>query len=231
MDISIIMPCLNEENTVGRCVGSAQRVIAVMGLEGEVIVVDNGSSDRSASIARDSGARVIEEIRPGYGMALRKGIKSAKGNVLILIDADTTYDFADIPKIYRPLSDDKADLVIGDRFSGGIRKGAMPLTHRFGVGVLSFLGRMRTGSGIRDFHCGLRGITKRAAEGLGFRTTGMEFATEMIVEASAQKLRIVQVPVSLDRCVYKRDSKLRTIRDGFRHLFYLIGFTAPLFIR
>ncbi len=224
MDISIIMPCLNEENTVARCVGSAFKIIDKMGIKGEVIVVDNGSSDASARIAENAGAHVIEEKRQGYGRALRKGIRSASGNVLILIDADTTYDFRDIPKIYLPLSMGKADMVIGDRFSGGIKKGAMSLSHRLGVRALSSFGRIKTKSNVRDFHCGLRGLTKNAAQGLKFKTTGMEFATEMIAEATKKGLRIAQRPVSLRICKYKRNSKLRTIRDGFRHLFYIIDF-------
>lgn len=221
-DISIIMPCLNEENTVGLCVRSALDIIFKMGITGEVLVVDNGSNDESVHIAKKAGARVVMEQRRGYGLALRRGIRSARGNVLILIDADTTYDFRDIPKMYYPLAFGKADVIIGDRFAGDMSEGAMSLTHRIGVRVLSFLGRLRFESSVRDFHCGLRGLTRKAAGKMRFHTDGMEFATEMIAEAERRKLKIGQVPVSLRMCRYERVSKLKTIRDGLRHLLYII---------
>ncbi len=221
-DISIIMPCLNEENTVGLCVRSALDIIFKMGITGEVLVVDNGSNDESVHIAKKAGARVVMEQRRGYGLALRRGIRSARGDVMILIDADTTYDFRDIPKMYYPMAFGKADVIIGDRFAGGMSEGAMSLTHRIGVRVLSFLGRLRFESSVRDFHCGLRGLTRKAAGKMRFHTDGMEFATEMIAEAERRKLKIGQVPVSLRMCRYERVSKLKTIRDGLRHLLYII---------
>ena len=221
-DISIIMPCLNEENTVGLCVRSALDIIFKMGITGEVLVVDNGSNDDSVHIAGAAGARVVMEQRRGYGLALRRGIRSARGDVMILIDADTTYDFRDIPKMYYPMAYGKADVIIGDRFAGGMSRGAMSLTHRIGVRVLSFLGRLRFESSVRDFHCGLRGLTRKAAGKMRFHTDGMEFATEMIAEAERRKLKIGQVPVSLRMCRFERVSKLKTIRDGLRHLLYII---------
>jgi len=221
-DISIIMPCLNEEKTVGPCVRSALDIIFKMGITGEVLVVDNGSNDESVHIAKKAGARVVMEQRRGYGLALRRGIRSAGGDVMILIDADTTYDFRDIPKMYYPMAFGKADVIIGDRFAGGMSKGAMSLTHRIGVRVLSFLGRLRFESSVRDFHCGLRGLTRKAAGKMRFHTDGMEFATEMIAEAERRNLKIGQVPVSLRMCRYERVSKLKTIRDGLRHLLYII---------
>ena len=221
-DITILLPCLNEENVIGICVRKAKKVIEKLGIDGEVLVVDNASSDRSAVIAKECGARVITEERRGYGLALRRGIREALGAVIIMIDADTTYDFGDIPKMYKILADGTADMVIGNRFAGGMRKGAMSLSHRLGVRFLSFLGRKRFHTDVYDFHSGLRGLTSSAASRLHFKTTGMEFATEMIAVAARNGLRIGQMPVSLRRCRFERSSKLNTVRDGLRHLKYIV---------
>ncbi len=220
--ITILLPCLNEESVIGICVKKAKKVIEKLGVSGEVLVVDNASTDNSAAIAKECGAGVIVEQRRGYGLALRRGIKEAAGDVIIMIDADTTYDFGDIPAMYKMLADGTADMVIGNRFAGGMRKGAMSLSHRLGVRFLSFLGRKKFHTDVYDFHSGLRGLTASAASRLHFETSGMEFATEMIAVAAKNSLRIGQMPVSLRRCKYERKSKLHTIRDGLRHLKYII---------
>ena len=224
IEISIIMPCKNEKNTVGRCVLTAKRFLVKNGLSGEVIVVDNGSTDGSGIIAKNSGAKVFKEIRPGYGRAIRTGIKAAKGKILIIGDADLTYDFNESYKIYKMLSSGGYDIVIGDRFKGGIEKGAMPMSHIIGVKFLSLAARKKFKTDVRDFHSGLRGITKDVSKRLKFRTTGMEFATEMIAEAAHNGLSIGQVPVRLMKCRYDRKSKLHTIRDGLRHLRYILNY-------
>lgn len=222
-DLSIVMPCLNEEATVGRCVEDAQAFLAGRSLRGEVIVADNGSTDASARIAAEHGARVIRESRQGYGFALRAGIAEARGKVIILGDCDCTYDFLHLDNFYAPLARGEYDLMVGDRFAGGIGKGAMPLTHRAGVKALSWLGRRRYRTDVRDFHCGLRGLTGDAARRLSFQTGGMEFATEMIALAAAAGLRIGQCPTPLHPCDLPRRSKLRPVPDGFRHLRYILN--------
>ena len=222
MDLTILMPCLNEEAAVGQCIDDARSFLTRYDLDGEILVVDNGSADRSAQIAAEHGARVVAESRPGYGAAIRKGLECAEGSVIIIGDCDTTYDFANLENIYEPLAADECDFVIGDRFAGGIENGAMPWSHRIGVKALSALGRLVTGTNVRDFHCGLRGITRDAVQKLNFQTIGMDFASEMIVLAARNRLRIRQVPVPLRRCEKPRKSKLRTIPDGFRHLRILL---------
>ena len=220
--LSVIMPCRNEALTVGRCVAEARAFINRRGLTAEILVVDNGSTDGSAGIAADCGARVITEPRPGYGSALRTGIAAARGSVLLMGDCDMTYDFEQMDALYDPLIRGEYDVMIGDCFAGGIETGAMPLSHRIGARLLSALGRRRAGCDVRDFHCGLRGMTGQAAKQLPFRTEGMEFATEMIALAARAGLKIGQTPVVLRRCAYPRKSKLRTLPDGFRHLKYLL---------
>lgn len=216
------MPCLNEEGTVGQCVDEALAFINRCSLNGEVVIADNGSSDRSASIALAHGARVVNEPRRGYGRALRTGIKHARGKVIVLCDCDTTYDIAHCERFYYPLAAGKCDVVIGDRFAGGIENGAMPFPHRLGVPFLSWCGRVRFGVKVRDFHCGLRSLTREAAAKMKFRTVGMEFATEFIAEAARNGLRIGQTPTVLRRCDAVRKSKLRTVPDGLRHIFYIL---------
>ena len=221
-DVSIVMPCLNEESTVGICIKKARQFITNSNIMGEVIVVDNGSEDSSKSVALECGARVIEEPERGYGRAIRTGLAHSNGKVIIVGDADTTYDFEHLEELYQPIADDSYDMVMGNRFAGNMDSGAMSLLHRIGVKFLSFCARKRYHVKVYDFHCGLRSISKTASEKLCFNTDGMEFATEMIAKAAQNNLRIKQVPVSLGRCDYKRKSKLRTFRDGFRHLKFII---------
>ncbi len=222
LDISIVMPCLNEVNTVAICVEEALKYIEKNGLKGEVVVADNGSTDGSGNIAKQSGAEVVHVSEIGYGNAIRKGIAYACGRVIIIGDCDTTYDFSKLEDFYESLSSGKYDVMIGDRFAGGIDKGAMPLSHKYGVRFLSMCGRRRFNTDVRDFHCGLRGITRIAAKKLEFSCEGMEFATEIIACAAKNELAIGQTPVKLRKCVYERKSKLKTIRDGMRHLLYII---------
>ncbi|MBQ7955411.1 MAG: glycosyltransferase family 2 protein [Lachnospiraceae bacterium] len=222
LELSIIMPCLNEENTVGLCVDEAGEFIRKYCIHGEILVVDNASADASAEIARKHGARVITEEKRGYGNAIRAGIAGSKGRVLIIGDCDTTYDFLHLEEIYQPLAEEKCQMVMGNRYAGGIEAGGMSWSHRWGVRFLSLCARMRFHMEVYDFHCGLRGILRSAAEQLEFRTEGMEFATEMIAKAGKSNFCILQVPVVLRKCKQERKSKLRTIRDGLRHLGYIL---------
>ncbi len=222
LDLTVVLPCRDERNTVGICVDTARGFMEKQGLRGEVLVVDNGSRDGSAKVAKEHGARVIRIVKPGYGRALRLGFHAAKGSVIVAADCDNTYDLRDLGKLYWPIANGTCDLVIGDRFWGGIEKGAMPFGHKWGVKWLSALGRWRFRTDVRDFHCGFRGGTRGVLTHMKFRTTGMEFATEMIAVAAGEGMRILQVPVKLRKCKVPRKSKLRTIRDGMRHLRYII---------
>lgn len=224
LDLTILMPCYNEESTIAACIEEAQSYLAASGLAGEILVVDNNSTDRSAEIAASLGARIVPESVPGYGSALRRGIAEARGRVIIFADADTTYDFAHLDPLYRPLAEKRYDMMIGIR---QIQPGAMSWSHRVGVKFLSALGRWRFHTDVRDFHCGIRGITREAASRCTWTCPGMEFATEMIAEAVNQGLRIGQVEVPL-RCCQDRERvpKLRTVRDGLRHLRFIFSYPA-----
>ncbi|MCR5272451.1 MAG: glycosyltransferase family 2 protein [Lachnospiraceae bacterium] len=222
VDISIIMPCLNEEAAVGYCVDEALEFIKSTNVPGEVIVVDNGSTDNSKIQAVIHGAKVVEERKRGYGNAIRRGLAEATGEFLMIGDCDTTYSFWQLDSMYSILSEGSADVVIGNRFAGKLENGAISLSHRIGVKALSFLARLRFQTDVYDFHCGLRAISKNAYKKLNFKTGGMEFATEFIAEAAKKNLKIAQVPVSLKICSCDRESKLNTIKDGFRHLFYIL---------
>ena len=222
VDLTILMPCLNEEENIAFSIEQAQSYLRKQNLNGEILVVDNNSTDRSAEIAEESGARVIKENRRGYGRALRTGLKNAEGNVIIFGDCDSTYDFLNLDPIYKPLAEGEADFVTGDRFAGLMEDGAMTFSHRLGVPFLSFCGRMKFGIRIHDWHCGIRGIRKDVLEKLELKTDGMEFATEMIAEVSRKGLRYKEVSVPLKKAVNTRTEKLRTVRDGLRHLWYII---------
>lgn len=221
--MSIIMPCRNEESTVGICVDEAALMMSENNITGEIIVVDNGSTDASAKAAESHGAKVISEDRIGYGLAIRTGLNEASGDIIIIGDCDTTYDFADALNIYKMLSDGEYDMVIPYRLTDSSQKGAIPLSHAIGAGFLSFAARHRFNSDVKDFHCGLRGLTRNALGRIKLHTEGMEFASEMIAEAERNNLRIGQFPIILRKCVYPRKSKLRAIRDGLRHLLYIFS--------
>lgn len=221
-ELTILMPCLNEAETLGVCVKKAQGFLASHEVEGEVLIADNGSEDGSQQIANDLGARVIHVEERGYGNALIAGIDAARGRYVIMGDADDSYDFTCLGPFLDELRKD-ADLVMGNRFAGGIEKGAMPLLNRYlGNPVLSFVGRLFFGSGIGDFHCGLRGFDRQAIRGLGLNSGGMEFASEMVVKATLQGLRIEEVPTTLSPDGRSRSPHLRRWRDGWRHLRFLL---------
>ena len=217
--VSVVMPCLNEECAVGACVDEAYGYLERNGICGEVIVVDNGSTDNSALIAKCHRAKVISQKKKGYGCALRSGFNSARGDIIIMADCDTTYDLNEMGSMIS-LIDEGYDLVIGDRITGGKRRCAMSVIHRIGAMMLSKIGRQKIHTDVNDFHCGIRGIRREALGRLKFHTEGMEFATEMIAEAVKEGLRITQIPVTLRKCTVMRRSKLSIVRDGYRHFVY-----------
>jgi glycosyltransferase involved in cell wall biosynthesis len=222
MELTILMPCLNEAETVATCVRKARGFLERTGIDGEVLVADNGSSDRSDALAREAGARVIRIAKKGYGNALIGGLDAAHGRFVIMADADDSYDFSQLDAFVECLRAGNT-MVIGHRFRGGIRRGAMPLLHRYlGNPLLSFIGRLFFSSGIGDFHCGLRGVNRTAVLQLGLSAPGMEFASEMIVKASLARWRIVEVPTVLSPDGRSRAPHLRSWRDGWRHLRFLL---------
>jgi hypothetical protein len=221
-EFTILMPCLDEAATVGRCVEKAISYLARAGIRGEVLVADNGSQDGSQAIAAAAGARVIAVERRGYGSALQAGIAAAQGCYVIMGDADDSYDFAELDGFVRRLREGYA-LVMGNRFLGGIEPGAMPVLNRYlGNPVLSFLGVLFFRSACGDFHCGLRGFDRGAILGLGLFMPGMEFASEMVVKAAVNGLRITEVPIVLHPDGRGRPPHLRPWRDGWRHLKFLL---------
>jgi len=225
VELTILMPCLNEEETLGNCIKKALSFLEREKIEGEVVISDNGSTDSSVEIAISLGARLVHSKDKGYGAALQEGMSNAKGTYIIMGDSDDSYDFSNLMPFVNELRKG-SDLVIGNRFKGGIEKGAMPFLHRYvGNPVLSFLGRLFFRIKIRDFHCGLRGLTKGAFEEMNLQTTGMEFASEMVVKAALHKMKIVEVPTSLSVDGRSHPPHLRTWHDGWRHLRFLLMFS------
>jgi len=225
LELSIVMPCLDEALTVGRCVEKARAFLAARGIAGEVVVADNGSTDGSRELAAVAGARVVEIADRGYGAALAGGIAAARGRFVIMGDADDSYDFGALDPFVAALRAGH-DLVMGNRFAGGIAPGAMPFLHRWlGNPLLSSLGRLFFHSPCRDFHCGLRGFRRDAILALDLRTSGMEYASEMVVKAALRSLDAVEVPTTLARDGRSTPPKLRTWRDGWRHLRFLLLFS------
>ena len=222
LELTILMPCLNEAETIGVCVWKARRYLSRAGISGEVLVADNGSTDGSQMIAEGLGARLVTVAERGYGAALQGGIAAARGRYVIMGDADDSYDFTALDGFVDKLRGG-ADLVMGNRFAGGIAKGAMPFLHRYlGNPVLSFIGRLFFGTGARDFHCGLRGFRTDSIRALALKTTGMEFASEMVVRAALSGLAIEEVPTTLKPDGRSRAPHLKTWRDGWRHLKFLL---------
>jgi glycosyltransferase involved in cell wall biosynthesis len=222
VELTILMPCLNEAETIAICVRKAGNFLVRSGITGEVIVADNGSTDGSPDLALASGARVVGIPDKGYGNALIGGINAAQGRFVIMADADDSYDFSELGSLVESLRSGNM-MVIGNRFRGGIRSGAMPFLHRFiGNPLLSLMGRMFFSSAIGDFHCGLRGIDRAAALRLGLQAPGMEFASEMIVKATLAGWRIAEVPTTLSPTGRSRRPHLRSWRDGWRHLRFLL---------
>ena len=221
-EVTILMPCLNEELTLGTCIKKALQFIEYNNIAGEILIADNGSTDRSIEIAQQIGARVVSITKKGYGSALHGGIKAARGKYIIMGDSDDSYNFAALLPFLIKLRAG-ADLVMGNRFKGGIAKGAMPFLHKYlGNPVLSFIGRLFFRIRIKDFHCGLRGFNRDRILSVKLNTTGMEFASEMIVKASLNKFRIEEVPTTLSKDGRDRKPHLRTWHDGWRHLRFLL---------
>jgi hypothetical protein len=224
-DLSVVLPCLDEAETLETCIRKAGQSARSLGLDLEVVVADNGSTDGSQEIARRNGAIVVDVEERGYGAALRAGIECASADYVIMADADDSYALDDLGPFVEAL-DAGADLVMGNRFAGGIEPGAMPTLHRvLGNPVLSFIGRRLFASDIGDFHCGMRGFRRQAILDLDLRTTGMEFASEMIVRASLDDLDVREVPTTLRPDGRTREPHLRTWRDGWRHLRFLLLFS------
>ena len=222
LELTILMPCLNEAETIGICIRKARGYIERSGMPGEVLIADNGSTDGSREIALELGAKVVSVPEKGYGRALISGINSAMGEYIIMGDADDSYDFSNLDPFIQELQRG-GDLVMGNRFKGGIRKNAMPFLHKnLGNPVLSFIGRLFFDIKIGDFHCGLRGFKAEKIRSLNLKTTGMEFASEMIVKARFLNLNIVEVPTVLYPDGRSRPPHLKTWRDGWRHLVFLL---------
>lgn len=222
IEVSVVMPCLNEEDALGECVQRALVTLSEIGVSGEVVVVDNGSSDSSVEVARAAGARVVHEPERGYGNACRRGLAEARGSLLVLGDADGTYDFGDLAGFITPLWDG-ADMVMGTRLAGNIEVGAMPWLHRrLGNPLLTGMLNALYSAGVSDAHCGFRSITRHSYAELKLEASGMEFASEFVIAASQRGLEIRERPI-----VYQRraggEPKLRTFRDGWRHLRLMIA--------
>lgn len=220
--ISVVMPCLNEAETIGHCITKAQHTLEELEIPFEIVVADSGSTDGSEGTAEFLGARVVRASQKGYGAALITGVNAARGKYVVMADSDDSYDFAHIPRFLDALEQGN-DLVMGNRFLGGIKPKAMPPLHRYlGNPVLSFIGRLLFKSPCRDFHCGMRGFSKEAYQRMDLRTLGMEFASEMVVKATLMGMRIAEVPTTLSPDGRSRPPHLRTWRDGWRHLRFLL---------
>jgi len=229
IELSCVMPCLNEEETVGMCVKKARETIERLGICGEVIVADNGSTDRTVDIARSLGARVVIQPKKGYGSAYMKGISEARGKYIVIADSDDSYDWTDLERFISPLREGY-DMVMGTRFKGEIKPGAMPWLHRYiGNPILSGMLRMFFRTPISDAHCGMRSFTKEAYQRMGLQTPGMEFASEMVIKASVLGLKIAEIPVTLSPDGRTGKPHLRSFRDGWRHLRFML-MLAPLWL-
>jgi glycosyltransferase involved in cell wall biosynthesis len=226
VELSIVMPCLDEAETLAVCIEKANRFLSLSGVAGEVIIADNGSTDGSQDIARSLGARVVDVPARGYGAALQAGIIASRGRYVAMGDSDDSYDFEGLMPFVLKLREGY-ELVMGNRFQGGIKPGAMPPLHRYlGNPVLSFAGRLFYDAPIGDFHCGLRAFRRDSIMALGLRTTGMEYASEMVVKATLAHVRMTEVPTTLSPDGRSRPPHLRSWRDGWRHLKFLLTF-AP----
>lgn len=225
IELSIVIPCLNEAETIELCINKAKNFFVENGISGEVVIGDNGSTDGSIEISERNGAQVVHIHKKGYGAALMGAIEASNGEFIIMGDADDSYDFSNLMPFVLKLREGY-DVVMGNRFKGGIEKGAMPFLHKYlGNPVLSFIGRLFFKIKIGDFHCGLRGFRNESIQKLELRTTGMEFASEMVVKASIFKLKITEVPTVLSKDGRSRPPHLRTWRDGWRHLKFLLMYS------
>ncbi len=222
--VSVVIPCLNEARGIGKCVEKALIALGGLNVPGEVVVVDNGSTDESAQIAAAAGARVVHERRRGYGAAYARGFKEARGKYLVMGDGDDSYDFLDIGRFVRPLQSGEADVVMGDRLKGNILPGAMPWTHRWiGNPILSGILRLFFHTRISDAHCGMRSFTREGYERMNPRTQGMEYASELVVTALRERLRIVEVPITYHP--REGQSKLRGVTDAWRHVRFMLMYS------
>ncbi len=224
--VSAVMPCLNEEETLEFCIRKAQSAFARLNIRGEVVVADNGSTDNSVRIAQQLGARVVHQREKGYGAALKAGIEGAHGEVIVIADADDSYDWESLGDFVHKIEEGN-DLVMGNRFRGGIEAGAMPWHHRYvGNPVLSWVARAVCRAPIGDFHCGMRAFTKSGFERMQLKTSGMEFASEMVISSARNGLRIAEIPTRLSPDKRTRPPHLRSFRDGWRHLKFILSY-AP----
>ena len=226
-EVSIVIPCLNEENSIGIVVEKAKRAIEMMGVSGEVIVADNGSTDRSVEIALSKGARVVHVAQKGYGNALRGGIEAARGRIIVIGDADDSYDFLEAPKLVAKIKEGY-DLVVGSRFKGQILPGAMPWTSKIGNPIMTFTLNLLFKVNTSDSQSGMRAFTKEAYRKMQLQATGMEFASEMLIKAGKAKLRIAEVPITLHPDKRGRPPHLRPIRDGWRHLKLMLTYSPTV---
>jgi len=218
--VSVVLPCLNEEATIGECIKNIKNMFKKEDINGEIIVSDNGSTDNSVKIAKSMDVKVVYQPLKGYGAALLKGIHEARGKFIVMGDSDATYDFLETPTLLKPLKK-SYDFVIGTRFKGRIKKGAMPWAHRYiGNPLLSSLVNLFFKTNLSDVHCGFRAFTKEAFEKMNLKTTGMEFASEMVISALKNRLKIYEVPISYNK--RKGMSKLKSFSDGWRHLRFMI---------
>lgn len=225
VELTILMPCLNEAETIETCVRKAKGFLTSRGIRGEVVVADNGSTDGSQAMAKECGARVVPIAARGYGAALQGGILAARGRFVVMGDADDSYDFTALDPFLEKLRDG-FELVMGNRFLGGIKPSAMPALHKYlGNPVLTGIGRLLFRSPSGDFHCGLRGFRRNSILALGLTSPGMEFASEMVVKATLRELRITEVPTTLSPDGRSRPPHLRSWRDGWRHLRFLLQFS------
>ena len=221
IEVSVVMPCLNEQATIGACIEKAHRTLKNLCISGEIVVADNGSTDNSVAIAQSLGAQVVHQPCRGYGAAYQTGIAAAQGKSIVIGDSDDTYDFSELNRFILPLRQGY-DLVMGSRFKGEIRPGAMPWLHRyvgnpFLTGMLNLLFK----AGVSDAHCGMRAFTREAYEQMKLKTPGMEFASEMVIKAVQAGLRIAEVPITY--YPRKGESKLHSFRDGWRHLRFMLS--------
>ena len=222
LELTVLMPCLNEAETLATCIAKAKQSLEQQGILGEVLIADNGSTDGSIEIAEQAGARVVHVSQRGYGAALMGGIRAARGRFVIMGDADDSYDFSSLEPFVARLREG-FDLVMGNRFRGGIRHGAMPWPNRYiGNPVLTGIGRVFFGSSCGDFHCGLRGVRRDSALAMELRTGGMEYASEMVVKSHLLGMRVAEVPTTLSPDGRSRPPHLRRWRDGWRHLRFLL---------
>lgn len=229
IELSVVLPCLNEERTLPICIDKARKTMAELEIEGEVVVVDNGSTDRSVEVAEAAGARVIHQPLKGYGNALRKGFEEARGRYLIMADCDDSYDLTDLERFVERLRGG-AELVMGNRLRGEIKPGAMPWLHRWiGNPVLSWFLNVLFKTGVGDSHCGMRGFTKDGFRRMGLQMPGMEMASEMVIKSSMAGLRIEEIPIVLWPDGRDRKPHLRSFRDGWRHLRFML-MCSPVFL-